>query len=128
MNWVHDRACAIRSSTSSPESLVWGIGETDVIDQCPARQLRQSLGALRHVGSEHKGEGSQRMGRGTANVRVALCASVGTGNAGAALPIEVSSATGRAAEKTTTGRLFRRSATSRHGVGAKLINTHGRVA
>lgn len=66
------------------------------------------------------------MGRGTANVRVALCAPVAAGDATSALPIEVSSATGRAAEKTTTGRLFRRSATSRHGVEANL-NTHGRV-
>ena len=128
MNRVHDHACAIRPSASTTESLFRGIGEIGEIDHGSHRQLRQQLGALRHVGSERKGEGSQQMGRGTANVRVALCASVVTGNAGAALPIEVSSATGRAAEKTTTGRLFRRSATSRHGVGAKLINTHGRVA
>jgi hypothetical protein len=111
---------------SSTESLFRVIGETDVIDQCPARQLRQSLGALRHFGFERKGEGSHLMGRGTSNVRFALCAPVTAGDVTSALPIEVSSATGRAAEKTTTGRLFRRSATSRHGVEANL-NTHGRV-
>ena len=124
MNWSHDRACANRPSSLEAESLLWGIGEIDDIDHSPHRQLRQLLGALRHVGSEHIWEGSQRMGRGTSDVRVALRAPV---TAAAALPSEVSSATRRAAGKASIGRLFCRSTTSRQEAGANLNDTHGRV-
>jgi len=127
VNWAHDRTRANRPSTFDAESLLRGIGRSAVIDNSSSRQLRQLLGALRHVGSEHKREGSQRMGRGTSRVRAALRAPASADAAGAALPIEVSSATRRAAGKATTGRLFRRSTASRQEAGANLINTQGRV-
>ena len=126
MNWSVGPARAYRTSTSTSESLLWVIGCSSDLDNSEPRQLRLLLGALRHVGSEHKREGSQQMGRGTQSVRIAQRASATTGAAVAAPP-QVSSATRRAAGKTSIGRLFRRSSTFRHGVETNLINTHGRV-
>jgi hypothetical protein len=126
VNRSYDHPCACRRNRSIAKSLDGGIGERGVLDKSEARQLRQRFGALRHLGTERDSEGSIQVVTRTSGVRMARRASETTREANAA-SIEVSSATRRAAGKTSTGRLFRRSTTTRRGAEANLIYTHGRV-